>query len=104
MGPLSRRNMLQMMGAAAFAGPLLGASRAFAARQGELNILCWEGYNSAQVLDPFRAEKGATVRKGEKGTPVIWFQMLDRKADAGDEAAGLHLGDRRDPDIGVSGY
>lgn len=32
------------------------------------------------------AEKGATVRKGEKGTPVIWFQMLDRKADAGDEA------------------
>lgn len=33
------------------------------------------------------AEKGATVRKGEKGTPVVWFQMLDRKADAGDEAA-----------------
>ena len=25
------------------------------------------------------SEKGATVRKGEKGTPVIWFQMLERK-------------------------
>jgi antirestriction protein ArdC len=29
------------------------------------------------------AEKGASVRKGEKGTPVIWFSMLDRKS-AGD--------------------
>ena len=62
MGPMSRRNMLQMMGAAAFAGPLLSASRAFAAREGELNILCWEGYNSAQVLDPFRSAKSATVK------------------------------------------
>lgn len=25
------------------------------------------------------SEKGATVPKGEKGTPVIWFQMLERK-------------------------
>ncbi len=24
-------------------------------------------------------EKGATVRKGEKGTPIIWFSMLERK-------------------------
>ncbi len=62
MGPMSRRNMLQMMGAAAFAGPLLSAGRAFAARESELNILCWEGYNSAQVLDPFRAAKSATVK------------------------------------------
>lgn len=59
---ISRRNMLQMMGAAAFAGPLATASRAFAARETELNILCWEGYNSAQVLDPFRSSKGATVK------------------------------------------
>lgn len=29
------------------------------------------------------SEKGASVRKGEKGTPVIWFQMLERK-DPGD--------------------
>ena len=31
-------------------------------RSKELNILCWEGYNSAQVLDPFRTEHGATVK------------------------------------------
>ncbi|MER8658464.1 zincin-like metallopeptidase domain-containing protein [Mesorhizobium sp. M0847] len=29
------------------------------------------------------SERGATVRKGEKGTPIIWFQMLERK-DADD--------------------
>ena len=45
------------------AGGALGGLRpAFAAREKELNILCWEGYNSAQVLDPFRAGKGATVK------------------------------------------
>ena len=62
MGPMSRRSILRLMGAAAVAGPLGGVSRAFAAREKELNILCWEGYNSAQVLDPFRAAKGATVK------------------------------------------
>ena len=35
---------------------------ASAAREKELNILCWEGYNSAQVLDPFRSSTGATVK------------------------------------------
>ncbi len=35
---------------------------AFADRSKELNILCWEGYNSAQVLDPFRESTGATVK------------------------------------------
>lgn len=59
---ISRRNMMQMMGAAAFAGPLASATRAFAAREKELNILCWEGYNSAQVLDPFRSSRSATVK------------------------------------------
>ncbi len=39
-----------------------GLGKAFAAREKELNILCWEGYNSAQVLDPFRSSKGATVK------------------------------------------
>ena len=49
--------------AAAFAGggSLLTVG-AEAARETELNILCWEGYNSAQVLDPFRSAKGATVK------------------------------------------
>ena len=54
---LSRRNFMQQsaLWAAAFAaGGTLGpaASRAWPTREKELNILCWEGYNSAQVLDP----------------------------------------------------
>lgn len=49
-------------GALALAGPM-GAGRAFAqGREQELNILCWEGYNSAQVLDPFRTARDATIR------------------------------------------
>nr|WP_244517781.1 PotD/PotF family extracellular solute-binding protein [Ancylobacter rudongensis] len=50
------------LGALAAAGPLFNANKAFAAREKELNILCWEGYNSAQVLDPFRSQTGATVK------------------------------------------
>jgi len=37
-------------------------SLARAAREKELNIYCWEGYNSDDVLDPFRREYDATVR------------------------------------------
>jgi spermidine/putrescine transport system substrate-binding protein len=49
--------------AAAFAaGGTIGVRRAMADRSKELNILCWEGYNSAQVLDPFREMKAATVK------------------------------------------
>lgn len=59
---LSRRSLLKMMGAAAVAAPLGRAGRAVAARTDEMNILCWEGYNSSQVLDPFRSAKGATVK------------------------------------------
>ena len=62
---MSRRNFMQQsaMWAAAFSGAgALGAGGALAARETELNILCWEGYNSAQVLDPFRSAKGATVK------------------------------------------
>jgi spermidine/putrescine transport system substrate-binding protein len=62
---LSRRNFMQQsaLWAAAFAGAgTLVPGRAQAAREKELNILCWEGYNSAQVLDPFRTERGATVK------------------------------------------
>jgi spermidine/putrescine transport system substrate-binding protein len=65
MARYPRRTVLQTVAAAAAAGlgtlpP--GMRQALAAREGALNILCWEGYNSAQVLDPFREEKGATVR------------------------------------------
>jgi len=41
---------------------------AMAARNNEMNILCWEGYNSDEVLGPFRdAHSGASVR-AESGT------------------------------------
>ena len=65
MAGLPRRSVLQTVAAAAAVG--LGGlpsstRRAHAAREKELNILCWEGYNSAQVLDPFRQASGATVR------------------------------------------
>jgi spermidine/putrescine transport system substrate-binding protein len=62
MTGISRRTALMGMGAVAFAGPFANVNKAFAARDKELNILCWEGYNSAQVLDPFRKLKGATVK------------------------------------------
>jgi spermidine/putrescine transport system substrate-binding protein len=62
---ITRRNFMEQstVMAAAFATGAFGtAGSAFAAREKELNILCWEGYNSAQVLDPFREMKGATVK------------------------------------------
>lgn len=62
---LSRRNFMQQsaLWASAFAaGGTLGLRSARADRSKELNILCWEGYNSAQVLDPFREKTGATVK------------------------------------------
>ena len=64
METVSRRTLMQTMGAGAVAlSTLFGKnSRAFAARGKEMNILCWEGYNSAQVLDPFRKKEGATVK------------------------------------------
>jgi spermidine/putrescine transport system substrate-binding protein len=60
----SRRQFLKAGGAVAAvaaADGILGRP-AQAARETELNILCWEGYNSAQVLDPFRSSQGATVK------------------------------------------
>jgi spermidine/putrescine transport system substrate-binding protein len=61
---ISRRSFMQRSTAmaAAFAGAGTLAPTAQAAREKELNILCWEGYNSAQVLDPFRSGQGATVK------------------------------------------
>ncbi|CAM5306519.1 hypothetical protein ATER59S_00788 [Aquamicrobium terrae] len=65
---LSRRKF--NAGLAGIAGAaLLGQGRpAFAARDTELNILCWEGYNTDNVLGPFRQlHPGARVR-AESGT------------------------------------
>ncbi len=63
---INRRNFMQQSAvwAAAFAaGTVPGAFRsALAARENEMNILCWEGYNSAEVLDPFRTAHNATIR------------------------------------------
>ncbi len=70
MAELSRRSTLKFLGGGALlAGGTLALGRPTfaAARDKELNILCWEGYNSAQVLDPFRKLKGATV-KAESST------------------------------------
>ncbi|MBK0329276.1 extracellular solute-binding protein [Rhodobacteraceae bacterium F11138] len=69
MTKLSRRQFIHrtaaLSGAAAL-GPLAGP--AWAARDDQLNILCWEGYNSDEALGPFRAlHPGATVR-AESGT------------------------------------
>src|SRR5690554_4022706 len=59
----TRRDFLKVSAALAAAGPLaLGGRQASAAREKELNILCWEGYNSAEVLDPFRRAYDATVK------------------------------------------
>ncbi len=62
----TRRNFLQQTGlwAAAAAGAAAGGLpfSAQAARDKELNIYCWEGYNSDEVLDPFRREFDAKVR------------------------------------------
>src|SRR5688500_8181294 len=62
---ITRRNFMEQSAAwaAAFAAGSAGLTgRASAQRENELNILCWEGYNSAQVLDPFRSSTGATVK------------------------------------------
>ena len=65
MNDFSRRDVMRLFGAGAvaLAGPMASGQRALAqTRANELNILCWEGYNSAQVLDPFRTAHGATVK------------------------------------------
>ncbi|MGN0915460.1 MAG: PotD/PotF family extracellular solute-binding protein [Succinivibrio sp.] len=64
MTELTRRSVLKMLGASAMAAsaPMGLSSKAFAGeRDKELNILCWEGYNSAEVLDPYRKLTGAKV-------------------------------------------
>ena len=61
---LNRRDFLHYSAASAavLAAPAVISRRAQAAREKELNILCWEGYNSADVLDPSRSAKGATIK------------------------------------------
>ncbi|WP_172327524.1 PotD/PotF family extracellular solute-binding protein [Mangrovicoccus sp. HB161399] len=64
---ISRRSFTAGL-AALGAAPLMHPGAARAARTDELNILCWEGYNTDDVLGPFRdLNPGATVR-AESGT------------------------------------
>ncbi len=60
----SRREFLHM--SAAIAGSIAASSTmsrsAWAARENEMNIYCWEGYNSDKVLDPFRKEFKTNVK------------------------------------------
>lgn len=71
MKTMSRRAVLLgggvvLGGGAIYLGSRMGGHKGSggvaADRNKEMNILCWEGYNSAQVLDPFRKLKGATVK------------------------------------------
>ncbi len=65
---LSRRSFTQGMASVTGLAALGSMGTARAARDNELNILCWEGYNSDDVLSPFRdAHPDATVR-AESGT------------------------------------
>ena len=64
MTDLTRRSLLKILGASAVvaSSPLGLAQKAFAGeRDKELNILCWEGYNSSEVLDPYRELRTAKV-------------------------------------------
>ena len=64
---INRRDFSMGM-AGALGAATLAPRRAMAARDDQLNILCWEGYNTDQVLGPFRdLHPGATVR-AESGT------------------------------------
>ncbi|MGE4553486.1 MAG: PotD/PotF family extracellular solute-binding protein [Desulfovibrionaceae bacterium] len=68
----TRREFLKIAGSATaltLTGgvPGLLASAMAAGRDKELRILCWEGYNSDQVLDPFRKKFAAKVQ-AESGT------------------------------------
>lgn len=95
MTEISRRSMLKVLGlgAAAAASPLALSSQALAARDKELNILCWEGYNSAQVLDPYRKLTGATV-KAESATsdPVMVNKLRRREQGVGSHKRQQRLG------------
>lgn len=65
---LTRRAFTAGVAGAAGMASLGKFGPAMAARNNEMNILCWEGYNSDEVLGPFRdAHPGSSVR-AESGT------------------------------------
>ncbi len=65
---LTRRQFNKTAAATVGLAAMSPLHRALADRNDQMNILCWEGYNSDEVLGPFRdANAGATVR-AESGT------------------------------------
>jgi len=65
---LTRRQFNKTAAATVGLAAMSPLHRALADRNDQMNILCWEGYNSDEVLGPFRdANSGATVR-AESGT------------------------------------
>lgn len=65
---LTRRAFSKGVAGAAGLAALGPMGKIHAARNDEMNILCWEGYNTDQVLGPFReAHPDATIR-AESGT------------------------------------
>jgi spermidine/putrescine transport system substrate-binding protein len=65
---LTRRQFTKCIGAAAGFAALGPAQSAFAARDKEMNILCWEGYNTDNVLGPFRKAYPGVTARAESGT------------------------------------
>jgi spermidine/putrescine transport system substrate-binding protein len=65
---LSRRQFNVGAGALLGASGLFGTRAAYASRKDEMNILGWEGYNSDQVLGPFRARHPDATVRAESGT------------------------------------
>jgi spermidine/putrescine transport system substrate-binding protein len=65
---LNRRQFAKCVGAAAGLAALGPAGKAFAARDKEMNILCWEGYNTDNVLGPFRKAFPGVTTRAESGT------------------------------------
>lgn len=65
---LTRRHFTKCMGAFAGLAALGPARSALAARDKEMNILCWEGYNTDNVLGPFRKAFPGVTARAESGT------------------------------------
>jgi spermidine/putrescine transport system substrate-binding protein len=65
---LTRREFNKALGISALALAITDPTNLYAANKESLNILCWEGYNTDEVLGPFRKlHPGARIR-AESGT------------------------------------
>ena len=65
---LSRRTILKGLAGTAGLITLGSLSAVRAARNDRLNILCWEGYNTDDVLNPFRKKYPNAAIRAESGT------------------------------------